>query len=115
MLLNRNGVRIKLTPEEHRQMEEIARRLGYKTPAAFARDVLRKVMRSYPHFSGADALYHGRGTAPLDTEERDPDQAYFWTDEWQAAEREADADIAAGRVETFDTMDEFLADLMDDE
>ncbi len=26
------------------------------------------------------------------------DQAYFWTKEWQAGEREADEDIKAGRV-----------------
>lgn len=26
------------------------------------------------------------------------DQAWFWTDRWQAMEREADADIAAGRA-----------------
>jgi hypothetical protein len=29
------------------------------------------------------------------------DQAWFWTPEWQAKEREADADLAAGRVKTF--------------
>lgn len=29
----------------------------------------------------------------------DPDQAWFWTDEWQAKEREAQEDIDAGRVE----------------
>ena len=28
----------------------------------------------------------------------DPDQAWFWTAAWQEAEREADADIRAGRV-----------------
>jgi len=28
-------------------------------------------------------------------------QAWFWTPEWQAGEREADADIAAGRVTTY--------------
>ena len=28
----------------------------------------------------------------------DIDQAWFWTKEWQAAEREAEADIKAGRV-----------------
>ena len=28
----------------------------------------------------------------------DKSQAYFWSDAWQAAEREAQADIAAGRV-----------------
>jgi hypothetical protein len=43
------------------------------------------------------------------------DQVYFWTAEWQAKEREADEDIAAGRVKTFDTMDAFLADLDHDD
>ncbi len=38
-------------------------------------------------------------------------QAHFWTEEWQAAEREADEDIRAGRIETFDSVDELLADL----
>lgn len=28
----------------------------------------------------------------------DADQAWFWTDAWQAGEREASADIAAGRT-----------------
>ena len=45
--------------------------------------------------------------------ERDPDQAWFWTPVWQAAEREADEDIRAGRVETFATMDEFMNTLFD--
>jgi len=39
------------------------------------------------------------------------DQAWFWTEEWQAGEREAEADLAAGRYETFDTMEELLDDL----
>jgi hypothetical protein len=43
--------------------------------------------------------------------DRDPDQAWFWTDEWQAGEREVDAELAAGQVEEFDTIDDFLADL----
>lgn len=38
----------------------------------------------------------------------DATQAWFWTPEWQAGEREADADIAAGRVETFASGEEFL-------
>ena len=41
----------------------------------------------------------------------DKSQAYFWTDEWQAAEREADEDIRAGRVQTFENVEELLADL----
>lgn len=39
------------------------------------------------------------------------DQAWFWSDEWQAGERAAEADIAAGRVQVFDSMDDLLADL----
>jgi len=41
----------------------------------------------------------------------DASQAWFWTPEWQAGEREADADIAAGRVERFESDEEFLAAL----
>ena len=39
------------------------------------------------------------------------DQAWFWTERWQAMEREAQEDIAAGRVETFNSAEEFIADL----
>jgi hypothetical protein len=37
------------------------------------------------------------------------DQAWFWDAEWQAGEAEASADIAAGRVERFDSAEDFLA------
>lgn len=39
------------------------------------------------------------------------DQAWFWTPGWQAGERAADADIAAGRTEYFDSAEAFLAAL----
>jgi hypothetical protein len=48
-------------------------------------------------------------------EQRDPDQAWYWTDAWQRKEREAEEDLAAGRYKTFDTMEEFLADLDSDD
>ena len=38
-------------------------------------------------------------------------QAWFWTEAWQKREREADADIAAGRVTTYDDVDAFVDDL----
>jgi bifunctional DNA-binding transcriptional regulator/antitoxin component of YhaV-PrlF toxin-antitoxin module len=38
-------------------------------------------------------------------------QAWFWTEAWQQREREADADIAAGRVTTSTDADSFLTDL----
>ena len=41
----------------------------------------------------------------------DKDQSYYWSEEWQAAERAADADIAAGRIKTFDDVDELIKEL----
>jgi len=41
----------------------------------------------------------------------DKNQAYFWTKKWQEGEREADEDIKAGRVKTFDSVDELIKDL----
>ena len=38
------------------------------------------------------------------------DEAWYWTAEWQAVEAEADADIRAGRVRTFDSMDDMFAE-----
>ena len=45
----------------------------------------------------------------------DKDQTWFWTEEWQAAEREAADDLRAGQVKAFDTLDELIADLDADE
>jgi antitoxin (DNA-binding transcriptional repressor) of toxin-antitoxin stability system len=40
----------------------------------------------------------------------DPDQAWFWTPEWQAGEREIDEDRAAGiQGREFDSGEDFLA------
>ena len=41
----------------------------------------------------------------------DATQAWFWTPTWQAGEREADADRAAGRVERFDSGEALMAGL----
>ena len=43
----------------------------------------------------------------------DSDQAWFWTDRWQAMEREVDAEVAAGRTTVVDGVDE-LFDALDD-
>jgi hypothetical protein len=45
-----------------------------------------------------------RGTA-------DDTQRWFWSERWQRLEREADDDIAAGRITTFEDVESFLADL----
>ncbi len=41
----------------------------------------------------------------------DRDQAWFWTPEWQAAEREAEEDLRLGRYDEFETMEDMIADL----
>jgi AbrB family looped-hinge helix DNA binding protein len=41
----------------------------------------------------------------------DPSQAWFWTPEWQAGEREADGEIAAGRGTFYEDDEAFLASL----
>ena len=43
----------------------------------------------------------------------DATQAWFWTPEWQEGEREVDADLAAGRVERFESDEAFLKALRD--
>jgi len=39
------------------------------------------------------------------------DQLWFWTPEWQKKEREADDDIARGRVKEFESVEELIKDL----
>lgn len=41
----------------------------------------------------------------------DKSQAYFWTKRWQEGETEADEDIKAGRIRTFDSVEELIKDL----
>ncbi|GAC1602332.1 MAG: hypothetical protein NVS3B21_30450 [Acidimicrobiales bacterium] len=41
----------------------------------------------------------------------DASQAWFWHADWQAGERQADEDRAAGRVESFPTSEDFVAAL----
>ena len=43
----------------------------------------------------------------------DATQAWFWTTEWQAGEREADDDRASGAAETFESGEEFVGALRD--
>ncbi len=89
-MADRIVLEINLTPEEHQQIEHVARERGYETPADYVRALI-----------GSDVETH--------------DQAYFWTDEWQAAERKVDEEIAAGQYQDFETLDEFLDDLMSDD
>lgn len=41
----------------------------------------------------------------------DASQSYFWTEEWQAGEREASADLAKGRTKRFRSAEALIRDL----
>ena len=41
----------------------------------------------------------------------DKSQAYFWSRNWQEGEMAADEDVEAGRVKTFESVDELIKDL----
>jgi antitoxin PrlF len=41
----------------------------------------------------------------------DATQAWFWSHAWQAGEREAADDLAAGRSRVFESSDKFLSSL----
>lgn len=47
-----------------------------------------------------------RGMTVIPTEQR-----WFWTEEWQAGEREASEEIAAGHTTVYDSAEEFLGHL----
>jgi bifunctional DNA-binding transcriptional regulator/antitoxin component of YhaV-PrlF toxin-antitoxin module len=53
-----------------------------------------------------DGRFEIRGTMPVDA-----DQRWFWTERWQAMEREADADIANGRVVRTESVGDLLTEL----
>jgi antitoxin PrlF len=44
----------------------------------------------------------------------DSTQAWFWAPSWQAGEREAAEDLAAGRSRVFESSEEFLASFDDE-
>ena len=47
----------------------------------------------------------------LENVDEDFSQAYFWTEEWQKAESEANEDIRMGRVKTFNSVDDLITEL----
>ena len=59
----------------------------------------------------AESTGYAASVSASDEEVSLSSQKWFWTEEWQRMEAEADADIAAGRVSRFDDIDSFLADL----
>lgn len=71
---------------------------------------IRRVARLEPG-DPVDVEMTGEGILLRPRKLIDSTQAWFWTPEWQAGEREAETDIAAGRVRRYESGDDFLASL----
>jgi len=69
---------------------------------------LHKLVDALPDTAveGAGVLLRGIIEGPVD-----PDQAWFWTPEWQRREHDAEADKSAGNVDRYSSDEEFLAAL----
>ena len=44
-------------------------------------------------------------------EDEQDDQSWYWSKEWQDAEKKADEDVRAGRMKSYDSVDDLMADL----
>lgn len=56
----------------------------------------------------ADEWTHVTCAICNESKDVDPDQAWFWTPEWQAGEREADEELRRGEYEEFDSIGGFI-------
>ena len=102
-----------MTPEQ--------RQAGIESTAAFVRDVDALIARVDIVGGNTQAKAEAelvrnrlkglRAVAWLAMKELNPDQAWFWTEEWQAGQRRAEADIAAGRTHFHESTEDFLAAL----
>ena len=81
-----------VSDEQYKAIEEAARERG-QPPDEFFRSWVEAVRRHVAQ------------------EQEDPEQAWFWTPEWQAKEREADEAIAAQEGAFFSSEEAFLASL----
>lgn len=78
-------------------------------PATVSGSTLPRQVRAALHVGEEDDVAFvdtGRGIVVCPA-----DQAWYWTPEWQEGEREADADLSAGRSRVFASDEEFLSAL----
>jgi hypothetical protein len=82
--------------------------LAAATIRVVAKAELHKLIEELPDSAvdGAGVLLRGIIKGPID-----PDQAWFWTPEWQRGEREAEPEKAAGHSTRYRSDEEFLAAL----
>jgi len=72
------------------------------------KEVAKRVLDELPEDEAAEVLDL---IGYLRWRREEMDQSWFWTEEWQACYREAKADLAEGRVQDFDDVEDLLAEL----
>jgi AbrB family looped-hinge helix DNA binding protein len=86
-------------------------KISSKRQIAIPKDVMA-ALRLEP---GDEVEFHVKGEVavlvPIRTIKVPRDQAWFWTSDWQAKEKEADEDLASKRFRDFDDLEELLKDL----
>jgi antitoxin MazE len=75
----------------------------------------KEVMEALKLEPGDEVEFQVKGAAavlvPIKTIKVPRDQAWFWTSEWQKKENEAEEDLASGRFQDFDSLDNLMKDL----
>ena len=75
----------------------------------------KRVMEALDLKPGDEVELEVKGTTvrliPIKTIKVPRDQAWFWTPEWQAKEREADQDVSTGRYRDFESVEDLLKEL----
>ena len=75
----------------------------------------KRVMEALDLKPGDEVDLEVKGTTvrliPIKTIKVPRDQAWFWTPEWQAKEREADRDLSTGRYSDFERVEDLLKEL----
>ncbi len=98
----------------HLRATTVVARLGASDGVALPESIKQAAGLSDGDTVYLEALGSGDGVIRVQVRKIDPDQAWFWTKEWQAGEREADEEIKAGQGRVFYSEEDFLASLEDD-
>lgn len=71
----------------------------------------RKIERIRADLANAKGLSHEEARVAAKVGLIDKDQRWWWTEEWQKGEREAEREIRTGRTQVFETVEELIKDL----
>ena len=73
--------------------------------------VRRKMVRIRHNLAAAEGLTLDEILLAAQYNLIDPEQGYWWSEEWQAGEREVEQERETGQVAAFESVDALLADL----